>query len=40
MKAEAVIFSKVYTEDGSISEGIAVAGDRIIAVGTKEEISE
>ena len=40
MKAELVIFSKVYTEDGSILEGLAVSGDSIIAVGTKEEISD
>lgn len=39
MKAETVIYTNIYREDGSISEGIAVSGDRIIAVGTKEEIS-
>lgn len=40
MKAESVIFSNIYREDGSISEGVAVSDGRIIAVGTKEEISD
>lgn len=40
MKAELIVFAKVYREDGSISEGLAVSDGRIIAVGTKEEIGE
>lgn len=40
MKAELIIFSNIYREDGSISEGLAVSDGKILAVGTKEEIKE